>query len=165
MASLPSSNAHDGFFKTVFGQQENARNFLLSTLPPDLRQCLDLSTLEASSASFVDEQLRQAHSDLLFRTCLADGSEAAIYLLFEHKSAADRLTVFQVLRYIVKINEQRLRDQRELCCVIPIVVYHGASPWNAPGIAQAINPCAGTTGALYPRFFHANHGPRSNSGH
>ena len=152
MASLPSSNAHDGFFKTVFGQQENARNFLLSTLPPDLRQCLDLSTLEASSASFVDEQLRQAHSDLLFRTCLADGSEAAIYLLFEHKSAADRLTVFQVLRYIVKINEQRLRDQRELCCVIPIVVYHGASPWNAPGSLRQLIPVPAPLEPFIPDF-------------
>lgn len=132
MPNLPSSNSHDGFFKTLFGQQEYARSFLTSTLPSDLVRCLDLSTLEPSSASFVDEQLRQAHSDLLFRTRLADGSEAAIYLLFEHKSVADRLTVFQVLRYILKINEQRLRDHQELCCVIPIVVYHGANPWNAP---------------------------------
>jgi len=131
MPILPASNSHDSFFKQVFGQQENARSFLLSTLPKDVAQCLDLSILEPSPASFVDENLRQAHSDLLFRTQLTNGTETAVYLLFEHKSAADPLTVFQVLRYILKINEQRLRDQLELCCVIPVVVYHGTNPWNA----------------------------------
>ncbi|MEI7702240.1 MAG: Rpn family recombination-promoting nuclease/putative transposase [Planctomycetia bacterium] len=152
MPILPASNSHDSFFKQAFGQQDYARSFLLSTLPAEIAQCLNLSVLEPSPASFVDENLRQAHSDLLFRTQLADGSDAAVYLLFEHKSAADPMTVFQMLRYILKINEQRLRDQLDLCCIIPLVVYHGQNPWNAPTSLRQLIPVPDALAPFIPDF-------------
>lgn len=99
MPILPASDSHDSFFKQAFGQQDYARSFLLSTLPTDIAQCLNLSVLEPSPASFVDENLRQAHSDLLFRTQFADGSDAAVYLLFaaqECSRSNDRLSNAQV---------------------------------------------------------------------
>jgi predicted transposase YdaD len=57
--------------------------------------------------------------------------QAQVYFLFEHKSQSDRLTAFQLLSYIVRIWEKRLRDGLDLCPIIPLVVYHGERPWSA----------------------------------
>ena len=124
-------NPHDGFFKQTFGRVGFAREFLAQFLPTDVVHCLDLPSLEPANESFVDEALRQTQSDLVFTVPLVGGGgEAVVYLLFEHKSYADRLTVFQLLKYVVRINERRLREGLPLCCVIPLVVYHGPTGWN-----------------------------------
>ena len=46
-----------------------------------------------------------------------------VYLLLEHKSQSDPMTCFQLLRCIVRIWEQRLRNGQSLCPVFPLVVY------------------------------------------
>jgi hypothetical protein len=56
---------------------------------------------------------------------------ALVYFLFEHKSQSDPLTVFQLLSYIVRIGEKRLRDGLPFCPIVPLVVYHGESGWTA----------------------------------
>ena len=61
---------------------------------------------------------------------LVDGPPAYVYVLFEHKSYPDPLTPFQLLRYLVRIWEQELRQGAEsLTPVIPLVVYHGLRAW------------------------------------
>jgi predicted transposase YdaD len=66
--------------------------------------------------------------------------QALVYFLFEHKSQSDRLTAFQLLSYIVRIWEKRLRDGLDLCPIIPLVVYHGERPWSAArGLQELLN--------------------------
>ena len=132
MSDSTIRNPHDGFFKQTFGRVDFAREFLAKFLPGEVVRCLDLPSLEASSESYVDDQLRATQSDLVFTARLAGGGQAVVYLLFEHKSHADRLTAFQLLKYVVRINEQRLRNESPLCCVIPLVVYHGPTGWGLP---------------------------------
>ena len=50
--------------------------------------------------------------------CIRD----SVYILFEHKSYADRLTSFQLLRYLVRIWERMLRQGEPLAPVIPLVL-------------------------------------------
>ena len=130
MGESSIQNPHDGFFKQTFGRVDFAREFLAKFLSAEVAEYLDLAALQAASESFVDDDLRQTQSDLVYRVPLIGGGEAVVYLLFEHKSYPDRLTVFQLLKYVVRINERRLRDGLPLCCVIPLVVYHGPSGWN-----------------------------------
>jgi hypothetical protein len=42
------------------------------------------------------------------------------------------MTCFQLLRYIVRIWEQRQRSGQTLCPVFPLVIYHGQEAWSAP---------------------------------
>ncbi|MFN5916751.1 MAG: Rpn family recombination-promoting nuclease/putative transposase, partial [Planctomycetota bacterium] len=97
---------------------------------------LDLDSLELQKDSFVDEELRESYSDLLYSVQLADQDgtrgQGQVYLLLEHKSQSDPMTCFQLLRYIVRIWEQRLRKGQSLCPVFPLVVYHGSEAWSAP---------------------------------
>jgi predicted transposase/invertase (TIGR01784 family) len=58
---------------------------------------------EVISGSFVDEELRQHHSDVLFRVQLKSGSDAFAYVLVEHKSVPDPIARLQLLRYVVRV--------------------------------------------------------------
>jgi predicted transposase/invertase (TIGR01784 family) len=103
-------NPHDVLFKEMFSQQEIAADFLRNYLPPKVVAHLQLDALDVQPDSFIDEELREHYSDLLFRAPLIDPSDeqdeahadaqvALVYILFEHKSYNDRQTPFQLLRY------------------------------------------------------------------
>ncbi len=124
------TNPHDRFFKEVFSRRENARDFLQHYLPPELRSQLDLSTLEISKDSFIDPELQEHFSDLLYKIARRDGGETYIYVLFEHKSYPDPFIAFQLLRYMVRIWEQSLKQNQKLLPVLPIVMYHGQAKWH-----------------------------------
>jgi hypothetical protein len=125
---------HDSVFRQVFGVPENAASQLRAVLPPGLAGRLDLGRLARVSGSFVDEALKWRHSDLLF-TAPPDGRDALVYVLVEHQSSADPLMAYRMLRYVIRIWDQYLRDHprvRELPAVIPLVVHHGRTQWTIP---------------------------------
>lgn len=148
----PINNPHDGFFKQTFGRIEVTRGFLANFLPADVAVCLDLDSLEPTKDSFVDEEFRQTFSDLVFTIRLAQGGEAMVSVLFEHKSRADELSAFQTLKYVVRIGEKRLRDGLPLCCVIPVVVYHGPTAWNVARSVEELVDVPETLKRFIPRI-------------
>lgn len=107
------SNPHDRYFKETFARPEIARDFLENYLPPAVRDCLDLSSLTLQKESFIDHELRQHFSDILYQVQTVSQElpqeSGYVYLLFEHKSYPDNLTIFQMLRYCVRIWERALR--------------------------------------------------------
>lgn len=58
---------HDGYFKKIFSRTDIAARHLARTLPPELSNLIDFSTLEVEESGFIDPQLRTYFSDLLFR--------------------------------------------------------------------------------------------------
>lgn len=110
---------------------------MLNYLPPELLAQIELETLNLESESFVDPELRESFSDLLFSVKATAGNEVFIYLLLEHKSAPDPWVSFQLLRYIVQFWEQRRRQgATKLPMVLPIVFYHGQEGWH---VARRLN--------------------------
>ena len=91
---------------------------------------LDLDNTALQSGSFVDTDLQEHFSDLLYSIELKNGREAYLYALMEHKSYPDPNTPFQLLRYIIRIWERDQRNGEPLRPIIPIVVYHGRTQWN-----------------------------------
>lgn len=127
---------HDQYFKSSLRRPEVAADLLAHYLPPEVVALMDLGSLQLQEGSFIDVDLREQQSDLLFRARLLSGGDTYIFLLFEHKSFVYRLTAFQLLRYQVRIWERDLqragRRAVTLCPIIPIVVYHGRRRWTAP---------------------------------
>lgn len=124
------TNPHDHFFKDLMTRPGVAAIFLANYLPPEVVATLDVSRPELIKDSFVDEQLREHRSDLLFRVKRLDGAAAYVYILFEHKSAPDEMVAWQLLRYIVKIWEMLQRQGgKRLPPIFPLVFYHGAARW------------------------------------
>ena len=126
-----TSTPHDSLVRAVFGRPEHAAGLLRSILPKEVAACLDWSRLSLVHGSFVDPELRQRHCDLLFRVPLA-GREVFIYLLFEHKSAPERLAPLRLLRYQVRIWDPWLEGRATSSppLIIPIVLYHGPRAWQ-----------------------------------
>jgi predicted transposase/invertase (TIGR01784 family) len=126
----PVANPHDRFLKQVMSNPATARDFVQNYLPMELVEQMDLGSLELSVESFVDTALQSHHTDLLFTLKLRNGDDGLVYLLFEHKSYADRLVAFQLLRYLVRVWEHSLRQYDRLVPIVPVVVYHGQFPWQ-----------------------------------
>ncbi len=124
-------NPHDHFFRYAFSQLEVARSFLTHYAPAAVVAQFDLATLEVTAETFVDDELRSHHTDLLYRVRLKTGEAAYIYILLEHKSYADEQVAFQLLRYGVRIWERvpRATDSK-MPPIFPLVFHHGPMPWR-----------------------------------
>ena len=131
---LPSiANVHDAYFKQILADAKVAGQFLRDHLPPEVVKLLAPQPPEPLPASFVDEQLREHHADLLFRMELKDGGEAFTYLLIEHKSSPDEGARLQLLRYVVRILTNYFEHnnrQLPLPAVLPLLVHQGPEPWT-----------------------------------
>ncbi|HEX4945949.1 MAG TPA: Rpn family recombination-promoting nuclease/putative transposase [Blastocatellia bacterium] len=126
-------NPHDSYFKFIMAQPNVASDFLTHYLPPEVAAKLDLHAPELMKDSFVDPELQQHFSDLLYRVRLWDGSAAYVGILFEHKSAPEKAVSFQVLRYKIQIWEPMMRQKDKILPpIIPVVVYHGRTRWHVP---------------------------------
>jgi len=116
---------------------------LRTILPPVLAESLDWQTLTLRPGSFVDAALAHQHTDLLYSVTWRDGSEALVYLLFEHQSTppTEGLMGLRLLRYQDRIWERWRIDHpkaKTLPMIIPIVLYHGVTPWSEPRTFDAL---------------------------
>ena len=126
------TNPHDKFFKETFGQIEVTRDFLHNYLPAPVLAHLDLSQIQLEKETFIDPQLKEHFSDLLFSVPRRDGNGLAfVYFLFEHKSFVDVWTWLQLLGYIVRFWEREMEQKvKTLSPIIPLVIYHGKEKWK-----------------------------------
>ena len=122
-------NPHDKFFKETFSLRENVIDFLKGTFPGEILKKLDLSTLTRDNNSYIDEELKEHFSDIVY-TCNCKDKELKITLLFEHKSYAVPCPYLQVLKYLLKIWEANIKQTERLIPVIPVILYHGKEIWK-----------------------------------
>ena len=87
---------------------ENAVAELRRELPANLATKIDFSTLTVLSSHFVDDDLQDCESDLLFSATLNE-AEALIYVLVEHQSTVDWNMPFRLLRYMANAWEQYVK--------------------------------------------------------
>ncbi|HDK6715986.1 MAG: Rpn family recombination-promoting nuclease/putative transposase [Klebsiella quasipneumoniae] len=124
---------HDAVFKQLLSHRATARDFLDIHLPEHLRELCNLQTLQLESGSFIDEDLRASHSDILY-SLQTQAGDGYIYLLIEHQSSADRHMAFRLMRYAIAAMQRHLdKGHTQLPLVIPLLFYHGqVSPWPYP---------------------------------
>ncbi|WP_369700797.1 Rpn family recombination-promoting nuclease/putative transposase [Pantoea sp. At-9b] len=116
---------HDAAFKAFLTHPATARDFIELHLPAELRAVCDLSTLKLESGSFVEEDLRQYFSDVLYslKTTAGDGY---IQVLIEHQSSPDKHMAFRLMRYAVAAMQRHLDSgHKKLPLVIPVLFYTG----------------------------------------
>jgi len=139
---MPAS-PHDALFKSAFSQPDVARGELELLLPEAISAHVDLATLEVRPGSFVDEDLRHTHTDLLYAIRTTSGRDAFVYVLFEHQSSFDATMPLRLLRYVVRVWESWQRDHPEasaLPIVLPLLLHHGSTGWRAePELASMLD--------------------------
>jgi predicted transposase YdaD len=121
-----------GLSPPSFGQPDLARSELELVLPPEVKVHLDLATLEVCPGSFVDDDLRHAHTDLPYTTRTRVGGEALVYVLPEHQSTFDARMPLRLLRYMVRVWErwEFKHPTGKLPIVVPVVLHDGAGGWR-----------------------------------
>ena len=92
---------------------------------------MKIDRLDAEKDSFIDENLNETFSDLLFGVNI-NNRRSYIYFLFEHKSYRSKNITFQLLKYMVEIwdSKNKNADSDWLPIIIPLVIYHGKERWN-----------------------------------
>src|SRR5512145_1306682 len=118
MANL--ENIHDKLWWTSFEDTNDAIAELRSVLPEALAKQLDWSSLRPLPERFVDEAMRDSQADRLYQARYGN-REALVYVLWEHKSEVDKWTLLQLLRYMVRIWEQRLAQKPPPATLPPII--------------------------------------------
>jgi len=145
---------HDATFRQFLTQPDVARDFMELHLPAGLRALCDLSTLKLESGSFVEDDLRQYFSDVLYslKTTAGDGY---IHVLIEHQSTPDKHMAFRLMRYAVAAMQRHLEaGHHKLPLVIPVLFYAGRRspyPYSSRWLDEFNDPAL--AGRLYSSAF------------
>lgn len=128
-ASAPIVNPHDKNFKLLFKKIDIAQDVIRVNLPEEIVAELDFQSMKLVDGTFVSRDLKETFSDVLYKV---HSKEFNVYIgfLFEHKSSPDKFASLQVGKYIYNLWEEHLREKDVVPIVLPIVFYHGLSPWN-----------------------------------
>ena len=125
------ANPHDKLFREIWSDAKTAREFLIDYLPEKVKNMVDLNTLEISKDSFIEKELKDYYSDILYKVKF-NGKPGFIYLLFEHKSYTEHLIHLQLLEYMLKIWRLHIKQtkKKRLPVIVPMVLYHGSGKWS-----------------------------------
>ena len=116
---------HDSFFKKVFRDVDNTRDFLKSYLPKDISKRIDFSTITMSDTEKDNAKYKKSYLDLSVQ-CKLDDKKSQVYIIFEHKAYRDNLAIMQILSYCLLVWEDEIRaNKKTLTPIIPFIFYHG----------------------------------------
>ena len=149
---------HDALFRSAFASPRAAAALLRAALPSGLSEAIAWDSLDPEPASFIDEELADSHSDLLFTARLATGEPALLYLLLEHQSTQDPDMPLRMLAYQLRI-WLRFRAEHArtpLPPILAVVLSHVPGGWTAARSLEALlDPAAmahPVVAELVPRF-------------
>ena len=127
-------------------------------MPPALATHLDWSQLTLCAGSFVDEHLRERHTDLLFTVPAADNS-VLVYVLYEHESSVDRWMPLRLLRYLLRIwdtLQQREPERTLLPPIVPVTIHHsdtgGTAATSFDELLDLLHELRAVVGPFVPSF-------------
>lgn len=124
---------HDKFFKQILSNKVIAKDFLETHVPAKILAKFNLDEIELCKESYVDEELKEQLTDVVYRASINSGGKGYIYTLLEHQSTAITLMPLRVVKYQIAIIENhRLQfpDDPKLPVVFPLIFYHGTdSPY------------------------------------
>ncbi len=148
---------HDNSYKLLFSHQEMVRDLLLGFVKEEWVRELDLDTLDRVNGSYVSDDIRGRHDDIVWR--VKWGKEwLYIYILIEFQSDIDpymplRTLVYVGLLYQDLIREKKLTASGKLPPVLPLVLYNGKRRWTAPiEMSDLIEPVGGGLSRYRPQF-------------
>jgi len=124
--------SHDNFFKDLMRDPQNLRDFIRGFLPTAISANIDLDTIDYKDREQTTKRKRKFHLDLAL-TCKLKDQDAEIYLVFEHKSSPEKITLVQILTYCTAVWEHNiLIEKRAPVPIIPIVFYYGKERFKLP---------------------------------
>ncbi|MDR5617884.1 Rpn family recombination-promoting nuclease/putative transposase [Arsenophonus sp.] len=116
---------HDAVFRQFLSEKETAKDFFDIWLPDEIKALCDLDSLKVESGSFIDSDMKNYQSDIIYSVSTTKGS-GYIYVLIEHQSTPDKLIAWRLMRYSMAAMQKHLEaGHRQLPLVFPILFYSG----------------------------------------
>ena len=147
----------DPVYKRLYSFREMVADLLRSVLPAEALGAVDLRSLEKVPASYVGDDFRQRHGDMVWRlrAAGADGGWACALVLLEFQSSSDGIMALRILQYTAMLYHELLRGGSvkagQLPPVLPVVLYNGESPWRAArDVGELIAPTGPALAAYQP---------------
>ena len=138
-------NPHDSAFKAAMKNIHVAEEFFEVHLPEKVKKLILPGSYRLENNSYVDNQLNQSSSDVLYSVKLADPQgkgaprDGFIYVLVEAQTNPDKFLSWRMLGYMVRIVEEyraqissKKESTQKLPNVFPIIFYTGQKPYCYP---------------------------------
>jgi predicted transposase YdaD len=148
---------HDQSYKRLFSHPKMVEDLLRGFVREEWVNQLDFSTLETVKDSFMTDNLKARHDDIIWRVRWGP-KWLYIFLLLEFQSTIDpfmavRLMVYIGLLYQHLIDTQKLKQKDKLPPVLPIVIYNGSDKWDAKrNLSQLIEKVPGGLDKYQPKL-------------
>ena len=124
---------HDGLAKKILSDPIAAQEFISHYLPESCKSLLDLATIKVEKESFVEDDLKQKFSDLVFSIKMKNNEKAFIYTLIEAEISPRYWIAFKLWKYMFLLLERhKTKKKSKFPLIIPIVLYHGNQPFSVP---------------------------------
>jgi predicted transposase YdaD len=145
---------HDSGYKLLFSHPRMVEELLRGFVHEPWVADLDFGTLERTGASFTSDDLRERHSDMVWRLLWQGGERGwfYVYLLLEFQSTPDPFMAVRLLGYVALLLAGLVRTgvatpTEGLPAVLPLVLYNGKRSWKAPAdlssLFRAVPPGCG----------------------
>lgn len=128
--------SRDSAYKRLFSNKDLVADLIRGYVDPGLVERFDLDSLERCNGSYISQDLRGRENDIVWRVKVKD-EWVYVYLLLEFQSTVDRFMAVRLLGYIALLWQDLIaakvvKSDGMLPPVLPIVLYNGDRPWNAP---------------------------------
>lgn len=123
---------HDQIFRKSMENPLVSHEFLATHLPKDILALMDISTVKLENTSFVELDLTDKYSDVIF-SAKFNNTDGYIYLLLEHQSTADPFMALRLFRYMLNICDRYLTENQQakyLPIIYPLIYYNGIQNYN-----------------------------------
>ena len=144
---------HDIFMRGLFDFVQFASKILHYAVPEDLKPYIDFSTLKIMPDTHVSARLAISQSDTIYEAALnqdmlpesvrADEKLPKFRFCFigEFKSSKTKFPVdFQIDSYVKSIQRKDIINNRPPSIVLPLLFYHGATPWEKKRLYDLFSP-------------------------
>ncbi|WP_341758997.1 Rpn family recombination-promoting nuclease/putative transposase [Candidatus Tisiphia endosymbiont of Ptychoptera albimana] len=124
---------HDEIFRKSMENPIVAKEFLATHLPKDVLALIDSTSLKLEKDSFIEPDLSETISDVLFSVKFND-QDGYIFLLLEHQSTVDKMMAFRLFKYMINICDLYLTTNpkaKSLPVIYPLIIYNGKKKYNA----------------------------------
>ena len=126
---------YDRLYKRLFGDPKMIKDLLLGFVKEDWVGKLDFGTLEKTNKSYVLEDLKERHDDIIWKVKWKHADKwMYVYLLLEFQTDEDTHMAARMLNYVSSLYMDLVESggfgkKQKLPPVLPIVIYRGNDPW------------------------------------
>ncbi|MDE0103302.1 MAG: Rpn family recombination-promoting nuclease/putative transposase [Bryobacterales bacterium] len=127
----------DGAYRLLYGSATMMKDFLRGFTSEGFTDRLDFSTLRRAETQHVAENLARSANDLVWEVAMKGGENLFVTLMLEFQHRPDWRMAARMALYVSHVilelmrSNARVKQQRRIPQVLPIVLYSGGGAWNA----------------------------------